>query len=319
MTQLSSDYSLMQLKDILPARKWFVVRLTLLCALLGVAGYFIFPNRYKAEIVFVLKNPMFSDRGSIYSEPKNLNYFANEDEITRFISMANLDSLKMVVIKKFNLIDAYHLNAEKEKDQERALELFSKSLVVYKAESNEIVLLYADKNAHRAAEITNFYVPMIEHTYREIYNEMRLSVCRSIKAKIVEQDSAITALTDSLILLRDKFKIYDVINPSRHNIMSGAMSSQGRPDFATGIEKIQNIEAIKDEFVSDRSYKMTLLNQYTTGNPVNMNSLIKIIKPAHVPLKREGIGLKGMVFICTFFGFFISLFYVIAKARIEKL
>lgn len=318
MTYKSFDYSLTHLLGILIARKWFIIRLTLACAIIGIAGFFIFPNRYKAEIVFVLKNPLFSDRGSIYSEPKSMNYFANEHEITQFISMANLDSLKLVTIKKFNLVEVYHLDSSIDKDKQKALEIFSKSMVLYRAESNDIVLLYSDKNAQRAAQIANFYVPMIEHSFRGLYNEMRLSVCNSIKAKIAEQDSVIATLTDSLILLREKFKIYDIINPSRHNLMNGAMNSQGRPDFASGIELIQNIEAIKDEYVSDRSYKMTLLNQYTTGNPVNMNSLIKIIKPAHVPFKREGVGIKGMVFICGFFGFFISLFYVIARTRIER-
>jgi uncharacterized protein involved in exopolysaccharide biosynthesis len=70
------------LQDILPIiqrRKTLLWKLTIATIVLGVLAHFIIPRYYKAESIVVLKNPLYSDRGNLYSsDNKAVEYFATE-------------------------------------------------------------------------------------------------------------------------------------------------------------------------------------------------------------------------------------------------
>ena len=123
----------------------------------------------------------------------------------------------------------------------------------------------------------------------------------------------IVVLTDSLAELREQYAIYDIISPSRHNIMLSRMEYNGKPGFAKGMEQIQNIESMKDQLVSDRAKQYSLASQYTTGEKMNSLPLIHIVKSARPAYKALGPGHIMIGMTCGLLGLFFSSIFILIR------
>src|SRR5690606_4397109 len=118
------------------------------------------------------------------------------------------------------------------------------------------------RDPEKAAEITNIIAQEIEKAYRGYYNEIKQQMIMAMQAKVNYADSTINALTDTLGLLREHYKIYDILSATRATINGvGTQKSSGVPNYGKGIELIQNIETIKDGYLISRSDAIAVLNQ----------------------------------------------------------
>ena len=178
-----------------------------------------------------------------------------------------------------------------------------------RTEFKGLLLGYTDTDPDRAAAVANETVRILENVYGGFYKDMRQNMYQSVIDKIHEEDSTINAFTDTLIRLRDMYGIYDIISPSRYNLMLGSMKANTHANYGSGVEKIQNIESIKDQLVSDRARQTSLANQYATGNKKEQLPLLKIVTPAKNPVKHKGLGGILTVLVCTILGFFFSIVY----------
>lgn len=310
--QTLSGQSLYPFAAVLRRRLRFILALGLLSLVLGLITYFVMPKVYKADTVFVLKNPLYSDRNNLYNnETKFINYFAGDDDIDRLITITESDEVQTRIINDMGLAKVYRLDTSNPRQALKLRARFAGNFKIYRSEKNDVVLLFYDKDPKRAARVANHSVGVLEAAFRNFYQSIRLNMYGSILAKIREQDSTLNLYTDSLIGLRKKYGINDIISPSRHNIMLSSLGSRNTPDFAEGIEIIQNVESVKDEIVSARSRNITLADQYATGNKTGDMSLVTVVRRATEPDKPSGVGLFTVVAGCVLAGLFFAILYVL--------
>jgi len=299
--------------DILYRRRKLIVYTTVAAIVAGLLLYFIKPKKYEAELIFILKNPLYSDRNYLYNnETKFIDYFANDDDVDRLITMARSDSVQNKVINAFKLAEAYDYDSASPKQFLKLRKFFNKNLNVYRTESKNVVLTYTDKDPARAIKVASMCLDESERTLHSFYIGMRRSMYESIVSKIKEEDSTIHVLTDTLSKLRARYGIYDIISPARYNIMLSAFKDNGKPDYALGIEEIQNVESVKDELVADRAKHITLANQYTTGTSLTDMPFTYVVNRSRLPLKPKGMSLATILLACAFAGLFFSALYVLA-------
>lgn len=295
-------------------RKKFIITITIAAAIAGMVLYFVKPQKYAAEITFILRNPLYADRNYLYNnDMKFIDYFASEDDISRLITMSQTDSLQDKIIRTMGLAAAYDLDISKPKEALKLKKIFSENLKIYRTPDKNVVLSYTDTSQHRAIAVANMALTEVEHSLHGYYINMRNSMRASILNTIHEEDSTIEILTDSLVKLRDEYGIYDIINPSRGNLIISNMNMNPgkRPGFAKGLEVIQNAESIKDQIVSDKARHTSLVNQYATGTKLNELPLTQIINASRAPLIPQGPGLLSILAACIFAGFFFSTFFVL--------
>lgn len=304
-----------ELYGIIRKQKRLIFRITGIALFVSVIAGILVPKHYKAETVFVLRNPLYADRANLFHEAARPDYFASEADITRLIAMAASDSLQQEIISRFGLVKAYDIDTADLEDRSRFRRKIRRSLELYLAENKDIVLLYYDKDPERAAAVANYYVPMLERTFRDFYGRMRQSMFDALQQKIREQDTAISLLTDSLSQLRERYGIFDIISPVRHNLMLGKLQPGGKPGFAKGMELVQNVEALKDEMVSDRARNQTVTSQLSASLESSAFPLIQITRAAQVPYRYEGPGLLLLVLFSGCIAFFFSVLYVLAAAK----
>jgi hypothetical protein len=232
--------------------------------------------------------------------------------------MFEYDQVQTKIIRDMHLASAYEFDSTTPKGVFKIKKMLRKRLSLFRTEKRDIVLTYLDTDPARAAKVANYTLTILEHSLRNFYNDMRRNARESIADKIEDQDSSIIVLTDTLIKLRKKYGINDIISPTRHNIMLSSLKDNGYPDFATGVELIQNIESVKDEMVSSRALNITLVSQYTTGTKLNEIPLTTILKAAIPPVKPEGLGLLGTIVVCCIAGFFFSIIYILVANFLQS-
>ncbi|MBS1585596.1 MAG: hypothetical protein JSS82_08600 [Bacteroidetes bacterium] len=299
--------------DSLYRRRKLIGYTTVAAIVAGLLFYFIKPKKYEAELIFILKNPLYSDRNYLYNnETKFIDYFANDDDVDRLITMARSDSVQNKIINAFSLAQAYDYDSASPKQILKLRKFFNKNLNIYRTESKNVVLTYTDKDPARAIKVASMCLDESEHTLHGFYIGMRRSMYESIVSKIKEEDSTIHMLTDTLSKLRARYGIYDIISPARYNIMLSAFKDNGKPDYALGLEEIQNVESVKDELVADRAKHITLANQYTTGTSLTDMPFTYVVNRSRLPLKPKEMNLAIILLACAFAGLFFSALYVLA-------
>jgi len=304
MTQ-NPEYNLSHILNIIKKRKSTVLFITILGAIIGIVIYRLLPKKYEAATVFILKNPLYADRNNLYNnETKFLDYVANDEDVSRFITMASDNNVQEKIIKDMHLAAIYGYELKND---------FKTRLKIYVNEYKNVVLSYTDTDPQRAATIANLSRDLLESSLRGFYNGMRKNMENSILKRIEQEDSAIIVLTDTLTALREQYGIYDIISPSRNNLMLSKIEENGRAGFARGIEQVQNIESIKDELVSDRAKHISLANQYATGTEINEMPLTHIIEVAIPPFNQKKQGLVLTIIVSLFLGWCFSLVYVVAN------
>ena len=313
MTQ-NPEYNLSHILNIIKKRKSTVLFITILGAIIGIVIYRLLPKKYEAATVFILKNPLYADRNNLYNnETKFLDYVANDEDVSRFITMASDNNVQEKIIKDMHLAAIYGYDSLSSKGRYELKNDFKTRLKIYVNEYKNVVLSYTDTDPQRAATIANLSRDLLESSLRGFYNGMRKNMENSILKRIEQEDSAIIVLTDTLTALREQYGIYDIISPSRNNLMLSKIEENGRAGFARGIEQVQNIESIKDELVSDRAKHISLANQFATGTEINEMPLTHIIEVAIPPFNQKKQGLVLTIIVSLFLGWCFSLVYVVAN------
>ncbi len=131
-----------------------------------------------------------------------------------------------------------------------------------------MLLSIVDTDPERAAAVANEIVRVVDEVYSGYYKDTRKNMYESIGDKTREEDSSITALTDTLVALRNQYGIYDIISPARSNLIISPVKDNGNKNYGAGVEQIRNIESIKDQLVYDTARKeQTTLVKTKTRKP----------------------------------------------------
>ncbi len=297
-----------------------VLFLTALALVAGIVVSMIKPKKYEATTEFFLKNPLYAERVSLYNtEPKLIDYFASEDDLERIVSMSESDSVQTKVIKDMQIDREEGSGLTDSAAAVRAKKKFASCLKIKRSGEKTLILSYTDKDAVRASRIANYCVLALQNAMQEFYNGTRLDMVASVTRKIKDEDSTVAALTDTMITLRNKYDIFDIVSPTRYLILTQGHNETRNASYAEGLEKIQNIESIKDEMVVARARHITLINQYTTGVGQNELPLISMIKAAAPPEKTKGPGMLLITAAATICGFFFSVCFILLASYYRQL
>jgi uncharacterized protein involved in exopolysaccharide biosynthesis len=306
--------------SVIAAQRKKILILSLSAAALGLLLGLFKTKQYTAETTFILKNHLFADRTYLYSKDmRYINYYAPEDDIERLVALTDADNVLNSLIAQLDLIAYYKADTTKPKALRILKKKIAKQVEVSRTPEKHAILSYEDKNPEMAARIANKYLELIELNLRINYNSVRADVYRALQTKIAEEDSALLVLTDSLARLRKYYGIYDIISPTRGNMMLSAhIQDNGHPEFAKGLELIQNVESVKDRAVADRTDHISLANQYAGSEKIGDLSLIQTIKVAQAPLKTSSMNPVFAAVICFFAGLFFSVAYILVLSRIHN-
>lgn len=302
-------FDLVDVTQTLRRRRNFIIIVAVAAAIIGAIFYLIGKKTYKAEAAFLMANPMYTDRNNLFQDRQIqfVDYFAGDNDVDRIVSLAESDTIKYIVAQKLNLGAAYGLDMSKPKDVEKFAGIFKGNFKLNRTEYNNCTISYTDEDPQRASAVVNASIDAIQAMYKGYYISQRMTIIDAMKGKIREMDSSIIVMTDSLANLRDRYKIYGLVNPGRENIIAG----DTKAGSGMALESVQNMESLKDQLVTDRAHYTSLLNQYLTTTNADDNPVLHMLSTARVPAKPKGPGLLITVIAAALIGAFFSALYIL--------
>lgn len=306
-------FDLVTIVRIIEKRKKFVMIITLLCMVVGTLFHFVRKKKYEAESAFFVANPLYLDRSSVFTpgESRNVDYFADEDDIDHVLAIAESDTIIRNTIINTGLDKEWNMDMNNPYWANEAKKKFKDHYEVKRTAYTLMEVYFSDHDPKMAAKVANEIVDNIEHEYRGFYLARRLDAANSIKHKMHDIDSTITYLTDTLTKLRNASGIMDLMSPARLNLVTSTIKGNGGKNMGMYVEVIQNFESIKDQLVADRAKSATLLNQYSTGNAPGETVLLHEITTAQPPVDPAGPKLWILIVACAFVGMFFSIVYLL--------
>jgi uncharacterized protein involved in exopolysaccharide biosynthesis len=314
-------FDLVDIAKALKKRARFILIVTIAAAITGAVFYLVSEKKYQGRAEFFVSNPLYSDRNNVFRtfESQFIDYFGDEDDIDKVLAIAKSEVVRARVIETLDLGKVYKLDTSNVKDMIKLTNRFKKSYDFKRSEYQNVEISYTDTDPQIAANVANGTVRVIEEVYRGYYNNIRQNVYNSLQDKVKQTDSSIASLTDTLARLRDRYHIYDIISPSRQNIVNGSIQSNGAADFGRGVEEVQNLESMKDQVVKDRASYLSLMNEFSTGTKMGQMPLLSVISPAMPATTPQGLGLPLLIVACALVGFFFSAVWVLFSAYFRTL
>lgn len=289
---MDSSYSLSPLLQVLWRGRKGIALIALASVAAGAFVYLLKPKVYNAKVEFFLRSPQAADPATLYnSDGRSIDYFATDEDVDRMRGLIWADTVQDMLIREGRLADDDGVDIGDAAAMKSLKKSVSTRLNLYRSESKVAILSYKDQDETRAVRLATRSVQLLEEQLRRYYADGRRDAYNTIAAKIREEDSTIAALTDTLTILREQYGIYDIISPARYNLMLSSVKPTGKPGFARGVEMVQNVEAVKDQIVSDRSRHISLAGQYATYQRLNDLPITRILKVDRPPLKKAGPGL----------------------------
>ena len=305
-------FDLVDIIRIIERRRRFIMIVTLISLVLGLGFHLVRKKKFEAKAAFFVSNPIYADRSSIFAgaDSRYTDYFGDEDDIDRVIALAESDTITTQIIKNTGFDQSNKLDMNDPHQRNELKQKFKKALDIKRTEYKLLELSFTDRDPFLAANVANEAVKDIEWGYRNFYNSKKLALYNSISSKLVDIDSSIASLTDTLTRLRNESGIYDIISPNRQNLVTSSIHGNGK-DQGRYIEVIQNFEATKDLLVTDRAKYVSLLNQYSTGVKSNEIVLLHSITIAKPPVDPAGPNVWIILAASFFLGLFFSICYVL--------
>lgn len=233
-------------------------------ALLAAAAMAIYAyslkNIFKSYTLFYPSSALIGSRDNLFRTEvqDGLDQVGLENEVDRVVVIANSAPVVSDLIESFKMMEHYDIDPKDPKAKQKTYKLFAKNYKVAKGASGQIELTFNDWDAQLASDILNKAIPAIQDKYRFIYTNSGNGIAEALTMQTLHMDSMINKLTDSLVQQREQYGIYDIISPGR----KGNTSTTSRN--ARGIEVIQNLEELKDQYVRDRAKFESLKNEHLT-------------------------------------------------------
>jgi uncharacterized protein involved in exopolysaccharide biosynthesis len=242
--------------------KWkkYILGFALLTSVIVALYAYNLKNIFKSYTLFYPSSALIGSRDNLFRTEvqDGVDQIGLENEVDRVVVIANSAPIVSDLIEEFKMTEHYGIDPKDPKAKQKTYKRFAKNYKVAKGASGQIELTFTDWDAQLGSDILNKAIPAIQDKYRFIYTNSGHGIAEALTMQTLHIDSMINTLTDSLVTLRDQYGIYDIISPGR----KGSVSTSSRN--ARGIEVIQNVEELKDQFVRDRAKFESLKNEHVT-------------------------------------------------------
>jgi len=315
----AQSFDLLDILQIIRQRKRTLIIITVIAAAIGAGLHLVRKKKYMATVDFIVNNPLYGDRSNLFrsTDTRYIDYFGGDDDLDKVTAFANSDSVRDRIIRNSQLAEIYNIDISVPANHTRLMKIFDQNFKIKRTEYKDMEISYTAYKEQDAANIANMSVEVIEEVYRNYYNVIKNSIYTSINDKVTQLDSSINALTDTLAEMRDQYGIYNVMSPGREHMMSG--DNQSHPKgYGRAMEMVQNIESIKDQYVTDRAHYMSTLNEFSATTDKAMR-FINVLSHAEPPTHAQGLSGMVVVAIAGFIGFICTLLFLLMTAYYNKL
>ena len=307
-------------------KKWF--RAIVIVCSIAVLGTVIISltmdNYYEATTIFYAASSDLAKPAPIGNLEIDIDYYGEDEDIDRLLSIANSGEVAMRLIDEFNLAEHYDIKNNTPKGRYKVQEKFYKLYTAQKNKFDAIEISVEDTDPEQAKTMANRARDLVnEIAQRTVKNSQQLQIDKyrnNIETKTVELDS----LTSKIERVKEKYEIFDSGNQGEaltQALAEAESAAQIRiieskiADFAKGVSKVVVLEQEQREFGKQLSLDKERYKQLLSAKASDYNA-VHLIEPAETPMIKSRPKRSLLVIAAGFISLFFSL---LAAVIVEKI
>ncbi len=301
------------------------------CLIAGLLSLFSFllPNYYESHTIFYAASPDLTKPDPIGSFNPERDYYGENEDVDRLLTIAESSELVNYLIDKFDLYTVYDIDTTKVKAPFKVKEAFLKLYKVVRTKYDAIELSMEDKDPQLAADIVN--------AAREKINAMALQLIKSSQKQqmdtydrnIKDKKDHLIVLNDSLSSIRKRYGVYNTETQSEilAELLAKAEANNARnkgagydreiklletkiAKFSTGMGIVDQLDALHEEASEQLGIELERLKQVMAIHGAEVTA-VHLIETGSVPVvksrPRRSIILVASVLIAFLFSVFAVL------------
>jgi len=192
--------------------KWTIISL---CAatFVATAGISLFlANYYQATTIFFAASEDLAKPESLFSERGSnirTEYYGNEDDRDRLLTVAQSNELKDFLIDSFQLYEHYKMDREAPRAKYRIRRKIDKYYDIIQTDRDALELSYEDKDPVFAARLANAAREKIEEITLRLVRNNQLKSLQANRQNLATKTRNLAVIGDSLAVLQARYGIYN--------------------------------------------------------------------------------------------------------------
>jgi hypothetical protein len=305
--------------------KWktYILGLAMIASIVAAVYFFMQKNEYKAYGSFFPASAVMSGRINLFRENQQewIDFFGGENEVDRAYVIGNSADVVSYLIDKFEFAKHYHIDVKNDPDgSKKVYKRFAKNFSLSRSGYKHLEVNFVDEDADLAHKVVNEAMNRTEDLLRKLYEHVNTQLAAAIDNRKDSISEQLTFYTDSLVQLRVKYGIYEIVSPGRSNLMTGSAKGSGL-NYAIGLEEIQNVEELKDKLAMNRAKYLSLSNEFKTATFQGF-PMIHVVQWATPNGPKAGpyriLGVLTAFFAALFFGLLLAICIEVFAANKHK-
>ncbi len=231
----------------------------------------LLPNYYEASTVFYAASEDLAKPESLFAERGSnikTQYYGNEDDVERLITVAQSNELKDYLITEFDLYTHYKIEATSKNAKYRLRKKVNKYYDIMKTDRDALRLSFEDKDPAFAATIVKSARGQIEEIAIGLIKKNIANSVEANRQNIKDKSVQLKEAGDSLTILREKYGIYNGPTQTEEFATLVTSSEISLNNERARLDQLKNARGIKRDTISYLTAKVK-------GMEIAMDSLKK--------------------------------------------
>ncbi|NJN34704.1 MAG: hypothetical protein HC817_11095 [Saprospiraceae bacterium] len=254
---------------------FWVVGLTVLGS--AVISFAFLPNYYKSTTAFdVASTDLFKPEQMFGNSTKDIDYFGNDADRDRVLSMAQSTEMQEFLIKKFDLYRHYDIDSTKNKAQLKISERLLKLFTVSKNKYDKIEITVEDTDKQFAMNMANAAREQLDVITQRFIRSSQAKLLEAYKTSSIEKEKVLRDIDQSLNSMRQSS---GVIDPSQQTEVVTKTAVEAEANYfrskakLDAMRKLSHVSRDTIELLSatvkgyEEEYKLTqeMIKKYNAG------------------------------------------------------
>ncbi len=172
-------------------------------------------NYYSSSAIFYAASPNLSFPEPVGMESKETQYYGEEEDMDRILTIAESKEVADYLISKFNLHDRYEIKLDQRLGAHKMMKQFRKLYTVKKTKYDAIQVSMEDKDPAKAKEMADAAWVKIDEIGQRLIKESQKLELATRRLTVSEKEFQLNILNDSLGNVRKQFGIYNTLTQSQ--------------------------------------------------------------------------------------------------------
>jgi len=207
---MSENENLIDLFSVLYRNRKRIIYSCLAAAVLTAVLSLLLKNYYQATTIFYPASTDLAKPVPVGGVEDNRNYYGNDFDLDRLLTIANSDEVAEYLITKYDLYTHYDIDSTSKRGPSNLRKKLRKLYKTEKSRFDAIELSVEDKNPELSAQMANDAREKVNTIAQGLIKGSQYKMVKAYDETLVKKEIGIKALSDSLARVRAKYKIYSV-------------------------------------------------------------------------------------------------------------